>query len=195
MLWLFALPFVVLIGTAVLCVPYGAVRQARRNTRRSGGARSTRRTRREVRHGALFLWRTLGRPSAALLLALSGMLAFHHYGMPDSTLAELFGENHPEVALHSLDIEAWKQAIEARQRDEAYRRWKQAQGLESPDPPSALEQFSQHWPAHVVFLLLAWGFVLAYAVRVTPRSVAAYRSGVRNRAREYHQRDLEDAPL
>lgn len=190
MLWLFALSFALLVVTVAVRFPYRVVEEALRNTRRLGGTRSERRVRRETRHAWKLAWRLFGAPVFLLTTAFVAMLAFHLYGMPDSTLADLFGENHPETSLHALDLEAWQEAAEAKRRDEAHQKWRQAQGLEPVVEPSLGEQMFQHWPAHFVFLLLSWAFAIGYGLRTTPRASATYRAGIRARAREYVRQDL-----
>lgn len=190
MLWLFALSFALLVVTVAIRFPYRVVEEALRNTRRLGGTRSKRRVRREVRHAWKLAWRLFGAPAFVLATAFAAMLAFHLYGMPDSTLADLFGESHPETSLHALDLEAWQEAAEAKRRDEAHRKWRQAQGLEPVVEPTLGDQFVQHWPAHFVFLLLSWAFAVVYAFRTTPRAAAKYRNGVRTRAKEYVRQEV-----
>ena len=73
MTWLFAGPLLVfLLGIAAL-LPYPSLATAARNTRRSCGRRSTRRTRREVHHATAFL-----RDAALVGVSMGGCLALGH---------------------------------------------------------------------------------------------------------------------
>ncbi len=191
MIWLFTIPFLLVVASAVLHLPYDALRMAARNAHRGDGARSPARTRRELRHGSKLAWRVLGAPLFVLVLATGGMRVFHLYAMPDSTLADLFGDNHPEVALNAPDLEAWADAIDENGRMEDYERWRQAQGFDPLVKPTLYQQLAEHWPIHLVFLLLAGVFALWYAFRITPRTATSYRDGTFARAREYLHRDLK----
>lgn len=192
MTWLLALPFLLLAVGAAARWPYDAFRLAVRNAHRGDGARSSARTQREVRHASRLLWLTLLAPLLLMLVAGGLMRVFHLHAMPDSPLYSLFGENHPEVSLHALDLEAWEEAIEASNRDEAYRAWRVAQGLD-PTPETSLKQvLLAHWPVHLIFLLVLYAFVPWYLLRITPRAVRSYQEGVTVRSRQYLHRDLAD---
>lgn len=189
MLWLYALPFLLLLGGAALRLPYDALAHARRNTLRADGSRSERRTRREASHALGLLWRAAGVPLAVMLVAAGGMRAVHLWVMPDVSLAPIFGDYHPETSLHAPDLEAWEEAIEATRRERAFRAWREAQGLDAPTTPSLGEQMAEHWPLHAVFPLLLLAFALWYVLRVVPGAADAYRAGVLGRGTEYLRRD------
>lgn len=193
MIWLFTLPFLLLVVVVALRLPYGAFRIARRNAYRGTGERSEGRTQREMRRLGALLWRTLGAPLLILLALGGGMRAFHLYAMPEDSLARIFGEYHPEESLHAPDLEAWEEALEAAQRERAYEAWQQAQGLAPRTERSLGDQFAEHWPVHLVFLLLLFAFVLWYVLWVVPSVVTAYRDGVLTRSKQYVHRDLAAA--
>lgn len=183
MTWLFAGPILVLLVGIVALLPYASLSAAARNTRRSSGQRSARRTRRELHHAATFLRNAALVPLAILLLMQGGLFAVHHYVIPDdTTLSDLFGEYHPEVALHAPDLEAWDEAIEANRRDRAYATWQQAQGLipVTAIPPS--EVLMEHWPLHVVFLVLPLVFLTWFFQRRYVAAARAYHRGVVQRS-------------
>ena len=186
MTWLFAGPLLVfLLGIAAL-LPYPSLATAARNTRRSNGRRSTRRTRRELHHVTTFLRDAALVPLVALLLLQGTLFAVHHYAVPDdTTLSELFGEYHPEVSLHAPDLEAWNDAIEANQRDLAYADWQQRQGLipASVVPPS--EVLMEHWPLHIVFLVLPLAYLTWFFRRRYVAAARTYHRGVVQRQKQY----------
>lgn len=190
MVWLFLLPFLLLLGGVALRLPYDALRLGLRNAHRGDGVRSRSRMRREVRHAARLLWRVAGAPLLVLILAGGVMRAIHLYAMPDESLAQIFGDYHPETSLHAPDLEAWQEAIEATRREKAYQAWREAQGLVPKTEPTLGAQFVQHWPLHLVYLLLLLAFAAWYVLRVAPRAAAAYRAGVVARSMDYLHRDL-----
>lgn len=192
MIWLFALPFLLVLAGAALRLPYDALRVARRNALRSDGTRSQSRNRREARHAARLLWRLAGAPLLILLVAAGGMRVFHLYAMPDESLARIFGEYHPEESLHAPDLEAWQEAIEATRREKATRAWREAQGLDPATTPTFGEQMAEHWPVHLVFLLLLLAFTAWYVLFVAPRAAETYRTSVLTRSKEYLHRDLAE---
>jgi len=193
MVWLFLLPFLLLLGGAALRLPYDALRLGLRNAHRGDGVRSQSRTRREVRHASRLLWRTVGAPLLVMLLAAGAMRAIHLYAMPDESLAQIFGDYHPETSLHAPDLEAWQEAIEATRREKAYQAWREAQGLAPPSSAPLGAQIAQHWPLHPTYLLLLFAFAAWYVLRVAPRAAAAYRAGVIARSRDYLHHDLAAA--
>lgn len=190
MLWLFTLPFLLLLLGAALRLPFDALRLARRNARRADGSHSRSRSRREGRHAARLLWRVAGAPLLVMLLAAGGMRAFHLYAMPDESLARIFGEYHPEASLHAPDLEAWEEALEATRREKAHRAWREAQGLDPKTEPTLGAQLAEHWPVHLVFLLLLLGFAGWYVLYAAPRAASAYRAEVLARSKDYLHRDL-----
>lgn len=190
MIWIVAISLFLFVGAILLCIPYDAFPLALRNTHRGGGERSGARTKRELRHVGRLAWKTLGIPLFVMLLASGAMRAFHLYGMPDNTLAEIYGEYHPEVSLNAPDLEAWADAIEAEHREAAFHAWRQAQGLEAAATPTLQEQLVEHWPIHPIFVILLWAFAAWYLLRVVPHATALYRRGVALRSREYLHRDL-----
>ena len=191
MTWLAVLPFVLVAASAAVHLPYDALRIAARNTKRGTGERSEARTRREQRHGRRLAWRALGAPLLILALATGGMQVFHHYGMPDSTLSDLFGDQHPDVSLHAPDLEAWAEAIEKNGEFEEYAQWRQRQGHDPRVKRTLAQRLTTHWPLHVVFLLLAGGFALWYALRIIPRASEAYRKAALERNLQYLRRDVD----
>lgn len=193
MIWLFALSLLIFLLGLVFWMPFMGVRMALRNTHRSDGSQSPDRTRRELRHFGKLAWRTIGRPTAGLILALVGMLVFHYHAMPDSTLADLFGEHHPEVSLNAQDLEAWYEAIEAKKRDDDYKKWRERQGFDPRTKPTLRQRITGHWPIHLVVLLMSWIFAVWFVLRRTPHHAAAYEQGVVKRAREYLHYDLDTA--
>ena len=191
MTWLALLPILAVLASAAYHAPYDALRIAVRNTTRGDGERSDARTRREHRHGRRLAWRALGLPLLILVCATVGMQLFHHFGMPDSTLAELFGDQHPEVSLHAPDLEAWSEAIERSGEYEAYEAWRQRQGYSPLVRKTLVQRLTTHWPLHVIFLLLSSAFGIWYAVRVIPHAAEAYRKAALERNLQYVRRDVD----
>lgn len=190
MTWLAILPILVVLASAAYHLPYDALRIAARNTKRGNGARSEARTRREHRHGKRFAWRAFGAPMLVLVLATGGMRLFHHFGMPDSTLSELFGDQHPEVSLHAPDLEAWADAIERNGEYEEYEAWRQRQGLDPLVEETLTQRLTTHWPLHIVFLILSSAFGLWYALRIIPQAAETYRRAALERNLQYVRRDV-----
>lgn len=191
MVWLFSVPLAVLACSVVWRFPQRAAQMALRNTRRGNGVRSQARTRRELRHGGRLAWHALGIPLLVLVLAAGGMRVVHLYIMPDTTLADIYGDQHPELALNAPDLDAWADRIEADRRDQAYQQWRQAQGLDPIAKTSWQHYVSEHWPMHLAFPILLLVFVAWYALRILPRIASAYGRGVLSRSREYLHRDLK----
>lgn len=190
MTWLFAGPLLVLLLGIAALLPYASLSTAARNTRRPSGRRSARRsarrTRRELHHAAAFLRDAALVPLVVLLLLQGTLFAVHHYVVPDdTTLSELFGEYHPEVSLHAPDLEAWNDTIEANRRDLAYAEWQQRQGLipASVVPPS--EVLMEHWPLHIVFLVLPLGYLTWFFRRRYVAAARSYHRGVAQRQKQY----------
>lgn len=191
MTWLFAGPLLIfLLGIAAL-LPYASLAAAARNTRRSSGRRSTRRTHRELHHVTTFLRDAALVPLVVLFLLQGTLFTVHTYVVPDdTTLSELFGEYHPEVSLHAPDLEAWNDAIEANRRDRAYVHWQQQQGLipASVLPPS--EVLIEHWPLHLVFLVLPLAYLTWFFRRRYIAAARTYHRGVAQRQKRYALRAL-----
>ncbi len=193
MAWLFLLPFLLLLGGVALRLPYDAFRLGLRNAHRGDGVRSRSRTRREVRHAERLLWRTAGAPLLVMVLAAGAMAGIHFYAMPDESLAQIFGDYHPETSLHAPDLEAWQEAIEATRREKAFQAWREAQGLAPPTTTSLSAQLARHWPLHPIYLILLFAFAAWTVLGVAPRAAAAYRTGVIARSKDYLHRDLAAA--
>ena len=189
MLWLFALPFLLLVAGAAVRLPFDTFSHARRNACRADGSASERRTRREASHAVGLLWRAVGLPLLVMLAAAGGMRAVHLWVMPDVSVAPIFGDYHPETSLHAPDLEAWEEAIEATRRERAHQAWRVAQGLEEPADRPLGEHLAEHWPLHLVFLLLLTAFAAWYVLRAVPPAVTAYRAGVLSRRTEYLRHD------
>jgi hypothetical protein len=187
MTWLLAGPILVfLLGIAAL-LPYASLQTAARNTRRSGGQRSRRRTRRELRYLGSFLRNGVLVPLLALVLMQGGLFFVHTTVIPDNTvLSEIFGEYHPETSLHAPDLDAWNEAIEADRRERALRASQQMQGLLPPPPPPPIsEVLLEHWPIHLAFLFLPMAYVVWFFRRRYVALAQAYHHGVARRHKGY----------
>jgi hypothetical protein len=186
MTWLLAGPALALFLGLIALLPYGSLLTAARNTRRSNGRRSTRRTRRELHHVATFLRDAALVPLVLLVLMQGALFAVHTYVVPDNTtLSEIFGEYHPEVSLHAPDLEAWDEAIRADQRDRAYVAWQQAQGMIPSTPTAVSDLLVEHWPLHLIFFALPFAFLTWFFRRRYFALARAYHLGVAQRSKRY----------
>lgn len=193
MLWIFAGPVVLFLLAFPALLPHRSLRLALLNGRHSDGSRSRSRTRREVRHAARFLTSTLVLPLCIFIVVETGLFLFHRHAMPDTTLNELFGDYLPETSLHAPDLEAWNSAIaEARAQAEAQARG-QAETQEQTQPIQRLrrtpkEVLFEHWPLHLVFLLVPSVVLLWFIRRYYLPAAQAYHAGVRKRHERYRLR-------
>lgn len=184
--WFLLLPALVVLICAGVLLPWSSLRLAARNTRREGERRSRSRAERELHHLVRFLGSAVGLPVAGLLLLGGAVFVVHAYVIPQTNLAEVFGAQHPEVALHALDIEAWREAEREAARLEAERR---AQGFAPAFSLSAF--FWEHWPLHPLLVVLFAGLVYWIVARRFVAAARAYRSGVYERRKEYLVREAE----
>ncbi len=185
MTWLLAGPILLLLAMLAVLLPYPTLRLAARNSQRAEGVRSTRRTRRELHHATPFLRDAVLVPVVVIVLLQGASFVIHGYVVPDTTLSELFGEYHPEVSLHAPDLEAWNEAIEATHRDRDYEAWRQAQGLAPQTPTSIDEVLVEHWPLHLVFVLLPLVYLAWFFSRRYFALARSYHRGVAQRAKRY----------
>ena len=186
MMWLFAGPILMLLLGIAALLPYASFQAASRNARRPDGGWSPRRTRREAHHAVTFLRDAALVPFVMLVLMQGSMFAVHHYVVPDdTTLNDLFGEYHPEVALHAPDLEAWNEAIEANRRDRAYATWQQAQGLIPVTATPLSEVLAEHWPLHVAFIAFSLAFLTWFFRRRYVDAARSYHRGVVQRSKQY----------
>jgi hypothetical protein len=186
MTWLLTGPFLLLLVSLVALLPYASLRLAMQNSRRPDGERSTHRTQREHHHLSVFLRRGVLTPFLVLVAFSGAAFVLHHYLVPDMTLSELFGEYHPEVALHAPDLKAWGEAIEANRRDQAYREWQQAQGLAPAPAPSLATVMVEHWTLlHPVILLLPLAYLTWFFRRRYFAAARDYHRGVVRRSKRY----------
>lgn len=186
MTWLLVGPILVfLLGIAAL-LPYASLQTAARNTRRSGGQRSRRRMRRELRYLGSFLRDGALVPLVVLVLLQGGLLFVHTTVIPDNTiLSEIFGEYHPETSLHAPDLDAWNDAIAADRRERELRASQQAQGLLPVPAVPISEVLVEHWPVHLVFLVLPLAYIVWFFRRRYLTLTQAYHHGVVRRHKEY----------
>lgn len=185
MTWLLVGPILLLLASVAALLPYASFRLAARNSLRPEGGRSPRRTRRELHHLAPFLRDAVLAPLLVVVALQGAAFVTHYYVIPDTTLSDLFGEHHPEVSLHAPDLEAWDEAIEADHRDRAYETWRQAQGLAPRTSPSLGEVMAEHWPMHLVFVLLPLAYLAWFFRRRYFAEARRYHRGVVQRARRY----------
>ena len=191
MTWILAAPLLFFLLGLALVLPYASFRKAARNTSDADGRPSRFRTEREKHHLSTFLRTAAFVPLVVLTLIQGGLFVVHHYVVPeDTTLSELFGEFHPETSLHAPDLEAWNEAIEANQRDEAFLAWQQAQGL-APNAEGATltELLLDHWPLHIAFPLVALAYLVWFVRSRYLPAARTYHRGVTRRARRYEVRD------
>ena len=176
------------IGLTVLLLaaflPYRSFRVAARNGK-VGNERSSRRTRREMRHAKRFLRSAVLVPLLIVVLIQGALFCLHFYLVPDTTLSDLFGAYHPEVALHAPDLEAWDEAIEAKRRDQAYREWQQAEGLLPESHPTIVATLIEHWPIHLVIPLFPLAFLAWFMTRHFFNMSQRYHHGVVRRSKRY----------
>lgn len=184
--WVVAVPALVVLICVGFLLPVPSLRLALRNTRRWDGRRSRVRTRRELRHLGRFLGSAVGLPVAGLLLLGVAVLIVHAYVIPRTNLAQIFGANHPEVALHAPDLEAWAEAEREAAWQEEERR---ERGIEPAFSWSRL--FWEHWPLHPLVAVLFAGLVYWIVARRYVKAARIYHTGVRERRREYLRRDVE----
>ena len=83
------------------------------------------------------------------------------------------------------DLEAWNEAIEANRRDRAYATWQQAQGLIPVTAAPLPEVLVEHWPLHLVFLVLPLAFLTWFFRRRYVDAARAYHRGVVRRSKRY----------
>ncbi len=192
MFWIFAGPVVLLLVAFPALLPYRSLRLALRNGRHADGSRSRSRSRREARHAARLLGKTLLLPLGAFVLLEAGLFLFHRYAVPDPTLQELFGEYLPETSLHAPDLDAWNEAIAAAERDaetEALRDAADAaQHRRARTRRTPREVLFEHWPLHLVFLIVPSALLLWFLGRFYLPAARAYHAGVRKRHDRYRLR-------
>ncbi len=182
MIWIFAGPALLFLIALPVLLPYRSLRLALRNGRHSNGSRSQSRTRREVRHATRFFRNHIILPFLAFVLLGIGMFLFHRYVVPDTTLHELFGDNHPETSLHAPDMEAWYEAI-----DEARRESRQIVREGSPWVPKQRlrDILLTHWPLHLLFLTVPPALLLWFLFRSYLPAARTYHRGVKKRHTRY----------
>jgi hypothetical protein len=177
MVWIIVAPSLLALLAAAILFPYPAVQAAFRQARHPDARRQRKRFKREVRHALRFAQRAIV-PPLILLGIVQALLLLHYTELgPGAYLAGLFGDYHPEVSLHSPDLDAWLGAY----HDTADPRT----GTASATPTRVGELFWTHWPLYPIYLGLS---VLLLGVHFTgtfARAERDYVLGVRSRRAAY----------
>lgn len=185
MYWIFLGPALLVLLALPALLPYRSLRLALRNSRHSDGVRSRSRSRREVRHAARFLGSSLLLPFLIFALLEAGLFLFHRYVVPNTVLHELFADNHPERALHALELESWYEAIDEAERQAAEEAQGIAEGTRRQRRRTPEEMLFQHWPLHLVFLIGPTVLFLWFLRRSYLPAARAYHLGVEKRHDHY----------
>ena len=177
-------PVCLLLVILVAFLPYGSFRLASRNGM-VGSERSGRRTRREVRHGRRFLRNAVFLPLLLVVLIQGTLFGLHYFIVPDTTLSDIFGENHPDVALNAPDLESWNEAIERSRKSRDYEAWQRAEGIARQSTPSIGAVMVEHWPLHLVFVMLPLAFIAWFMAQHFFAMSRHYHFDVARRAKRY----------
>ena len=176
----------VVLATLILTafLPYESFRVAARNGK-VGTERSGRRTRRESRHLKRFLRNAVVLPVLMVVIIQSALFTLHYFVVPDTTLSDIFGEYHPDVALNAPDLEAWNEAIERTQRARDFEARERAEGYMRPAKTSLGATMIEHWPLHLIFLILPLAFLTWFFQGHFLTLSQRYRAEVARRNKRY----------
>ncbi len=171
LLFIILLPTMLAVAVFAAAMPYRSMRAAIRNARAEDGSWKPHRLAAESRSFRRFTVRAHVIPLGVLAVVQFSLVVLLEISGAGSVMADLFGEFHPEVALHARDLDElslWAQEVyEARSQNATLR--------------SVLGDRWPLWPAYLV--LTSAGLVVFVRTRLV-KLTARYAAGVRSRERE-----------